>query len=163
MLEFRFPPDARGANQAIVLAFLARDFSVTLRHTWVRISTRRECAIIVRDLTFVFFMRHLSQAFHTLLCLGPSPVEVGEDDEVGEGTEAVLGRLVTRCVGFVPALAFVAPLVALRYFETSCCRTVGTVEASKGGLGNATSGFISRSGKNISSGFAMVLGDSSTR
>lgn len=62
--------------------------------------------------TFVFFIRHLSQAFHTLLCL-PSAIGCAESGEMGECrcecAVEVLARFEVRCAGFVdlgPELLF---------------------------------------------------------
>lgn len=87
------------------------------------------------DNTFVFFIRHLSQAFHTLLCL-PSAMECVESGEMGECkcecAVDVLARFEVRCDGFVdlaPELFFLAVC-------TLMCSSVG-------GLGRLCSIFFS--------------------
>lgn len=91
----------------------------------------------LRLITFVFFILHLSHAFHTLLCLA-SAIECVDwlSDGIGEwicGWDmVVLERLVTRCaglVGFAPELClFVVVGCGL------CC-------PSSGGLGRLCSIF----------------------
>lgn len=61
--------------------------------------------------TFVFFIRHLSQAFHTRLCLPSADDDVWEWESVVAGDAGwpwVLARLETRCT-------------ALTAFECECC------------------------------------------
>lgn len=85
--------------------------------------TNREVA----NRTFVFFIRHLSQAFHTLLCL-PSAIEYVESGEIGECrcecAVEVLARFEVRCVGFVdlPELPFLVVVVVVC---TLMCSSVG--------------------------------------
>lgn len=90
------------------------------------------------EFTFVFFILHLSHAFHTLLCLA-SAIECVDwlSDGIGEWMcecdIVVLERLVTRCAGlvdFAPGLCLFAAVGC-----GLCC-------PSSGGLGRLCSIFF---------------------
>jgi hypothetical protein len=87
--------------------------------------------------TFVFFILHLSHAFHTLLCLA-SAIDCVDwlSDGIGEWTcgcdTVVLERLVTRCAGLV---GFALGLCLFAVGCDLCC-------PSRGGLGRLCSIFV---------------------
>lgn len=91
LLEFRLLSYACCADQSIVLTPLARELSVALERPGQVVYGGMSGGFFfswffffqAEALTFVFFIRHLSQAFHTLLCL-PSGIECAEWLSVGD-------------------------------------------------------------------------------
>lgn len=83
LLEFRLLSYACCADQSIVLTPLAWELSVALERPGQVVYGGMSFFFQAVALTFVFFIRHLSQAFHTLLCL-PSGIECAEWLSVGD-------------------------------------------------------------------------------